>query len=113
MADGGGGFGVRSDDNVPLAMPRASESYAKADREGEMLYECAKAGDVAKVCELIGKGVKWYAWRSPGLSTSLHRAADGGHSQVIAVLLKAGADVNVLNKAGNTPLHNVAGWGKR
>ena len=40
--------------------------------------------------------------------TALHKAARGGHLQVIQVLVSSGADVNMKNKFGNTALHIAA-----
>jgi ankyrin repeat protein len=35
--------------------------------------------------------------------TPLHRAAEGGHGDVVEALLKAGADVNATDLQGRTP----------
>ncbi|XP_053570959.1 LOW QUALITY PROTEIN: oxysterol-binding protein-related protein 1 [Bombina bombina] len=45
--------------------------------------------------------------------TPLHLACYFGHSKVANYLLKAGADVNVLNDLGDTPLHRAAFTGRK
>lgn len=43
----------------------------------------------------------------------LHLASYFGHKQVVEELLKAGADMNVQNKMGDTPLHKAALSGRK
>uniref|UniRef100_A0A8C0UZ00 Oxysterol-binding protein n=1 Tax=Cyanistes caeruleus TaxID=156563 RepID=A0A8C0UZ00_CYACU len=45
--------------------------------------------------------------------TPLHLACYFGHAVVVEDLLKAGADVNVLNDMGDTPLHRAAFTGRK
>ena len=42
-----------------------------------------------------------------GCVTALHVAAFFGYSEVVALLLEKGANTNMRNKAGNTPLDQV------
>ena len=44
--------------------------------------------------------------------TALHLAARNGHTEVVADLLKAGADLNATDHDGMTPLHQAAANGK-
>ncbi|CAJ0955874.1 unnamed protein product, partial [Mesorhabditis belari] len=44
---------------------------------------------------------------------ALHVAAAKGYTQLVELLLQAGADVNVMDKDGWTPLHAAAHWGER
>uniref|UniRef100_A0A672H784 Uncharacterized protein n=1 Tax=Salarias fasciatus TaxID=181472 RepID=A0A672H784_SALFA len=45
--------------------------------------------------------------------TALHLASSSGHREVVEELLKAGADVNLQNNVGDTPLHIAARTGKK
>ncbi|XP_067330592.1 oxysterol-binding protein-related protein 1-like isoform X2 [Channa argus] len=45
--------------------------------------------------------------------TALHLACSFGHSDVVEELLKEGADVNLQNDMGDTPLHNAACAGRK
>lgn len=38
----------------------------------------------------------------------MYRAVGGGHVNIIEILLEKGADVNLCDKAGRTPLHWAA-----
>ena len=40
---------------------------------------------------------------------ALHRAAAWGHIQNVQLLIECGADINAVNKCGQTPLHTAAG----
>jgi len=40
----------------------------------------------------------------------LHRAAERGHLDVVKLLLEHGADPNVQDDEGETPLHHAAAW---
>ncbi|KAK4468138.1 hypothetical protein MN116_008304 [Schistosoma mekongi] len=44
--------------------------------------------------------------------TALHRAAYGGHVEVLQCLIKYGANVNNRTEDGWTPLHSAAFWNK-
>lgn len=44
--------------------------------------------------------------------SSLHLAAMGGHAEVLRVLLSAGANKNIRNKKGSTPLHTACTFGQ-
>lgn len=42
----------------------------------------------------------------------MHRAASGGHRGTLEALNASGADVDPVNSAGNTPLHDAASEGQ-
>jgi len=105
------------------------------------LLDAAKEGDVATVQRFISEGTNVNQANERG-ATPLHWAAHKGHTEVVrlliaagadvnkenplswaasggqietaALLIAAGADVNKADKYGNTPLHWAAmgGWGE-
>ena len=82
-------------------MPEASKEIIRA----------AKYGDSAKVKALLATGPQLINARDKDGSTPLHCATWKGHEGVVALLLKAGANVNAHNTNehwGTTPLHAAA-----
>ena len=69
----------------------------------ERLVQAAKAGDVAAVRTLLGKGAKVDAVEADG-TTALQWASARGDHEMTDLLLKARADVTVANRRGVTPL---------
>lgn len=45
-------------------------------------------------------------------ATALFVAAASGHSKIVQLLIKNGADVNLKNNEGLTPLHAASDFGK-
>ena len=45
--------------------------------------------------------------------TPLHCAANGGHKEIIELLIAEGADVNAKVEGAGTPLHYAARWGHK
>jgi serine/threonine-protein kinase len=74
----------------------------------EALNQAASAGDLARVQRILWWGVNVNATAySEGISqmTALHVAANKGYAAVVRELLEKGAELNVRNNAGATPLH--------
>jgi ankyrin repeat protein len=67
------------------------------------LYKAAGEGDVIAVEQLISGGADVNGKSSEG-SQALNAAAAYNHHEVIKLLVKHGADPNVLNKEGDTPM---------
>jgi ankyrin repeat protein len=75
------------------------------------IIKTAKAGQAARVKELLATDKSLINARDKDGSTPLHCAVWKGHEQVVAALLEAGADVNAHNENdhwGTTPLHAAA-----
>jgi uncharacterized protein len=68
----------------------------------------AQANDAARVRSLLSDGVSPNQTDENGGTTGMHIAALSGNLQIMAILYKAGADINQRDKLGNTPLHNAA-----
>ena len=81
------------------------------------IHDAAYGGDVAGVQTELDKGVDVNAKRGDG-STPLHGAAEGGHEEIVELLITAGADlhattVSMLGGGGWIPLHSAARQGHR
>lgn len=82
----------------------------------KQIIKAAKAGDVAAVRALLEADGSLVGARDTDASTPLHCAAWKGHTEVAALLLDFGADVNAKNNNdhwGNTPLHAAAHGNQR
>uniref|UniRef100_A0A8C5T6T8 Oxysterol-binding protein n=1 Tax=Malurus cyaneus samueli TaxID=2593467 RepID=A0A8C5T6T8_9PASS len=91
------------------------------EAEQQLLHD-ARNGNAEEVKQLLGtmdKGEISFDINCKGRSksnmgwTPLHLACYFGHAVVVEDLLKAGADVNVLNDMGDTPLHRAAFTGRK
>ena len=81
------------------------------------IHYAAKSGDIAGVQAELDRGVDVNA-KSEGGSTPLHGAAEGGHGEIVELLIAAGADLHartvpMLGGGGWTPLHSAARQGHR
>ena len=73
--------------------------------------DAAQAGDLERVRELLTQGADVNAAQGDGMS-ALHWAGLGGHDEMIAVLLYAGANTEAITRLGRyTPLHLAARGG--
>uniref|UniRef100_A0A7N5JQM2 Oxysterol binding protein like 1A n=1 Tax=Ailuropoda melanoleuca TaxID=9646 RepID=A0A7N5JQM2_AILME len=75
--------------------------------EVRQLLETMERNEVIADINCKGRSKSNLGW------TPLHLACYFGHRQVVQDLLKAGAEVNVLNDMGDTPLHRAAFTGRK
>jgi ankyrin repeat protein len=68
----------------------------------------AQANDVGKVRQLLADGYSPNQTEEIGLTTGMHAAAANGNLQIMAILFKAGANINQRDKVGSTPLDYAA-----
>ena len=73
------------------------------------LYHAALVGDASRVGDDLARDVKLVSAQFGGWRrTLLHAAAVSGSTEVVALLLSSGANVNALDGAERTPLHLAA-----
>ena len=81
----------------------------------ELISACRR-GDIQYVREILQihrnfKGSDWLSAQDDTGETALHRAVEGGHLEIIHLLIKAGCKVDVVNKVGETVLHRAVEGG--
>jgi ankyrin repeat protein len=84
-----------------------------AEQPGLTIFEAAAVGDLARVHELLLLEAGFVDLFSPDGFTALHLAAFFGHEDVVAELVRRGADVSAVarNALGVEPLHSAAAGG--
>ncbi|XP_053098942.1 oxysterol-binding protein-related protein 1 isoform X3 [Hemicordylus capensis] len=82
----------------------ARNGYSEEVRQ---LLETVDKGEVTFNINCKGRSKSNLGW------TPLHLACYFGHTNVVKDLLKAGAEVNVLNDIGDTPLHRASFTGRK
>ena len=97
-------------------MQQLLDAGAEVDATNSMgssaLHWAAERGLVTSVGLLIQAGARLELKSRFGGSTALHRAAGGGHAEVIRALAAARAPLAARDDAGYTPLHWAAEFGK-
>jgi ankyrin repeat protein len=68
------------------------------------ISRAAAAGNVAKVRSLLSDGNSPNQVDEDNQRAGLHEAAMNGNIQIVAILIKAGAQIDIRDKLGNTPL---------
>jgi ankyrin repeat protein len=100
---------------IGLLLAAAPAARADLNPFGEFyknIPRAAQANDVAKIRQLLADGYSPNQTDENGGTTGLHVAASTGNLQIIAVLYKAGADINQKDNVGSTPLDNAAEHGQ-
>lgn len=75
------------------------------------LWAAARDGDLVSVKKAVSHTEDLDVKYGPNGDTPLTVAVVNGHQAVVVELLNSGADVNVKDRLGNTPLSLASGWG--
>ncbi len=92
--------------SLALAVLPAAEAKPEAEKAQMPLIAAAEAGDMGKVKALL-KTQDINAQNREG-QTALMEAACEGHTEIVRLLLQAGADPNAQNREGQTALIEVS-----
>lgn len=71
-----------------------------------LLHRATREGDITVVGELLKSGYHNLDAKNQGGQTAVHLASIIGQNEILIMLLQAGANVNILDSSGLTPLHN-------
>jgi len=74
----------------------------------QSIHQAAADGDAAAVRTLLAQDASLANSRDDRECTPLHHAAAAGHTELVALLADAGADIDAQNRSGETPLHWAA-----
>lgn len=110
IADGMPGW--RAVPSEPFVTRGDDWSKGRAKPPGNDIWSASATGNIKAVKQHLAKGVDINAKDSTFGSTALSSAALFGHTEIVALLLEAGADVNARNRDGGTPLHSAAFLGQ-
>jgi 7,8-dihydropterin-6-yl-methyl-4-(beta-D-ribofuranosyl)aminobenzene 5'-phosphate synthase len=75
------------------------------------ILKAAQQGDIDTVKKLLNKNPDLLKTKDENGITPMHVAANGGHKEIIELLLSKGADANIKDNNGRTPLFFAAGNG--
>ncbi|XP_023237515.1 tyrosine-protein kinase shark-like [Centruroides sculpturatus] len=70
-----------------------------------LLHRATREGDVTVVGELLKSGYHNLDAKNHEGQTAVHLASIIGHDEILLMLLQAGANANILDSSGLTPLH--------
>jgi len=93
------------------ALPMQVETSAlPMQAEFSNLFKAARHSKLSEVQDGLDAGARIDGRDEHG-NTLLHVAAQNGHKKLLKLLLRRGANVNLQNNKGNTPLHYCYAYG--
>lgn len=102
-ADGSGG--------VVAILLKAGADVHKADAEGCDAFQLCCLNDdghIGDALALLEAGAKFDKWMGPQGQSPLHLAALWNHEKLVRMMVEKGADVEVKDATGETPMHRMA-----
>jgi ankyrin repeat protein len=101
---------VAAAENYPMFNLLMQAGASTAGLESIQLIQAATAGNVDRVRSLLGGNVNLDLDRGAAIGN----AAAAGHTQIVELLIRAGANVNLRDKLGFTPIASAAyaGYGE-
>ena len=74
-------------------------------------FKAAEKGNLKKLVSFLEEGIDINIKDKDDDATALHKASGQGHEQLVQLLIKKGADVNVRDDCKCTPLHWASSGG--
>ena len=100
-------------DNCDLSSIASPDDEAEMEALNTAMLAAAERGDYAGVCTALQGGAQVNARDQEYNATSLHKAVRPNILQTTRLLIRAGADVNLRNINGLTPLDRTHKWNRR
>lgn len=94
---------------VQLLLSKEADPSLRDEAGRAAVHFAAHGGHTACCGELVKATAASASWQDKEGNSALHAAASRGHSEVVHVLLAAGANCRLENKDGSMPLHCAKG----
>ena len=94
-------------ENGPSGLPATSPQALKHAQLNDRLVGAARLGDFTTLCQLLEEGLDPNFQDAKG-DSALHYCAEHGCGKLVELLLGKGAEIDICDKSGSTPLHRAA-----
>lgn len=100
---------LSDNEQIVNTLLRKGADVVATDQDGNTpLHEACRSGRRQIAQLLIDKNSESVNKENSSQRTSMHYAAEGGYTEIIALLCKEGAAVDAVDEDGDTPLHRAA-----
>jgi ankyrin repeat protein len=90
-----------------ITLSLTATTAAIAGSPNDQLWSAASHGDLEGVKSALEDGADVDYFKTEERLSALHVAAMDGHADVVALLLKRGANINIVDNTGDTPLNTA------